>query len=108
MIRRPPRSTRTDTLVPYTTLFRSLTKDADFTHLRTCCRPQPPRRDRWMSNHSGGRIWLQRNGMNWLLEDKIGMTKSELTDLMHEVVSLPDDLAPKVVARSKERRVGEE
>src|SRR3546814_12904366 len=29
MIRRPPRSTRTDTLVPYTTLFRSLNyKDA--------------------------------------------------------------------------------
>src|SRR3546814_3958804 len=28
MIRRPPRSTRTDTLFPYTTLFRSL--DADF------------------------------------------------------------------------------
>src|SRR3546814_8011401 len=28
MIRRPPRSTRTDTLFPYTTLFRS-TKDSD-------------------------------------------------------------------------------
>src|SRR3546814_12249801 len=27
MIRRPPRSTRTDTLFPYTTLFRSLTID---------------------------------------------------------------------------------
>src|SRR3546814_10384400 len=27
MIRRPPRSTRTDTLVPYTTLFRSVTWD---------------------------------------------------------------------------------
>src|SRR3546814_20620674 len=27
MIRRPPRSTRTDTLVPYTTLFRSLFRD---------------------------------------------------------------------------------
>src|SRR3546814_13130486 len=26
MIRRPPRSTRTDTLFPYTTLFRSFTK----------------------------------------------------------------------------------
>src|SRR3546814_13431819 len=26
MIRRPPRSTRTDTLVPYTTLFRSYTE----------------------------------------------------------------------------------
>src|SRR3546814_4554712 len=28
MIRRPPRSTRTDTLFPYTTLFRSAGKDA--------------------------------------------------------------------------------
>src|SRR3546814_11580120 len=27
MIRRPPRSTRTDTLFPYTTLFRSVTKE---------------------------------------------------------------------------------
>src|SRR3546814_2615308 len=27
MIRRPPRSTRTDTLFPYTTLFRSVIKD---------------------------------------------------------------------------------
>src|SRR3546814_7899445 len=27
MIRRPPRSTRTDTLFPYTTLFRSLEQD---------------------------------------------------------------------------------
>src|SRR3546814_10723556 len=31
MIRRPPRSTRTDTLCPYTTLFRSLPED--FAHL---------------------------------------------------------------------------
>src|SRR3546814_13370306 len=29
MIRRPPRSTRTDTLFPYTTLFRSLTRERD-------------------------------------------------------------------------------
>src|SRR3546814_18729222 len=29
MIRRPPRSTRTDTLCPYTTLFRSLVTSAD-------------------------------------------------------------------------------
>src|SRR3546814_7072751 len=41
MIRRPPRSTRTDTLFPYTTLFRS-----------SCCRStrstRPPRRPpRW-------------------------------------------------------------
>src|SRR3546814_20262917 len=31
MIRRPPRSTRTDTLFPYTTLFRSQGADAVFT-----------------------------------------------------------------------------
>src|SRR3546814_14858257 len=31
MIRRPPRSTRTDTLFPYTTLFRSRKLDADRT-----------------------------------------------------------------------------
>src|SRR3546814_7183697 len=30
MIRRPPRSTRTDTLFPYTTLFRSLIDHPDF------------------------------------------------------------------------------
>src|SRR3546814_19461715 len=29
MIRRPPRSTRTDTLCPYTTLFRSVVRHAD-------------------------------------------------------------------------------
>src|SRR3546814_9848283 len=33
MIRRPPRSTRTDTLFPYTTLFRS-------SRLRSCLHPQ--------------------------------------------------------------------
>src|SRR3546814_10509175 len=30
MIRRPPRSTRTDTLFPYTTLFRSVTRERLF------------------------------------------------------------------------------
>src|SRR3546814_16623802 len=30
MIRRPPRSTRTDTLFPYTTLFRSVDRDDGF------------------------------------------------------------------------------
>src|SRR3546814_18355374 len=32
MIRRPPRSTRTDTLFPYTTLFRAAQIHADETH----------------------------------------------------------------------------
>src|SRR3546814_3021230 len=33
-IRRPPRSTRTDTLFPYTTLFRSLAGARNFGHMR--------------------------------------------------------------------------
>src|SRR3546814_4176510 len=33
MIRRPPRSNRTDTLFPYTTLFRSVERDADVVHI---------------------------------------------------------------------------
>src|SRR3546814_14471718 len=40
MIRRPPRSTRTDTLVPYTTLFRSLD---DSTQLLSDCDRRPVR-----------------------------------------------------------------
>src|SRR3546814_10518538 len=32
MIRRPPRSTRTDTLFPYTTLFRSVAVATKFSH----------------------------------------------------------------------------
>src|SRR3546814_13414903 len=34
MIRRPPRSTRTDTLFPYTTLFRSKGYKDDYAHIR--------------------------------------------------------------------------
>src|SRR3546814_12026960 len=37
MIRRPPRSTRTDTLFPYTTLFRSETEDVE----QPCERERP-------------------------------------------------------------------
>src|SRR3546814_1065796 len=39
MIRRPPRSTRTDTLFPYTTLFRSARTD-DGGGTRACCSDQ--------------------------------------------------------------------
>src|SRR3546814_2015497 len=38
MIRRPPRSTRTDTLFPYTTLFRSLREKAKLPPDRLCRR----------------------------------------------------------------------
>src|SRR3546814_15193825 len=38
MIRRPPRSTRTDTLFPYTTLFRSVNDIALFARVRSLAR----------------------------------------------------------------------
>src|SRR3546814_13384828 len=42
MIRRPPRSTRTDTLFPYTTLFRSLRRRPDAARRRDQGRGRPP------------------------------------------------------------------
>src|SRR3546814_9967616 len=43
MIRRPPRSTRTDTLFPYTTLFRSLAPLCLFTRVARVPRSSRPR-----------------------------------------------------------------
>src|SRR3546814_13876822 len=45
MIRRPPRSTRTDTLFPYTTLFRSLFAQFPFQHLARSIARQIGRED---------------------------------------------------------------
>src|SRR3546814_7050989 len=42
MIRRPPRSTRTDTLFPYTTLFRSASKGALINLTKTLARAFAP------------------------------------------------------------------
>src|SRR3546814_5035643 len=49
MIRRPPRSTRTDTLFPYTTLFRSLVKGALPLYL--------------FQHHGGDNLILKKSGL---------------------------------------------
>src|SRR3546814_12123997 len=55
MIRRPPRSTRTDTLFPYTTLFRSPRAHK--------ARRRRPRRDRpWFSHRRESRLRLRHVG----------------------------------------------
>src|SRR3546814_14282463 len=63
MIRRQPRSTRTDTLVPYTTLFRSVRRSVrdtardDHRDQRRVAEGQGPRRDLRPGN--SGRVELQ-------------------------------------------------
>src|SRR3546814_9258636 len=51
MIRRPPRSTRTDTLFPYTTRFRSVSVSADAQHGSVSVR---------MPNYGGGPLQIER------------------------------------------------
>src|SRR3546814_17748839 len=52
MIRRPPRSTRTDTLFPYTTLFRSPVLNADNRTLDRIYHVSKPKVDVWVADHS--------------------------------------------------------
>src|SRR3546814_20855444 len=88
MIRRPPRSTRTDTLFPSTTLFRSaqprleifIAETADFLQFVALAVPQPDRR--------------QRDAV-----EAIGLDH-RIMRLVEEGETLPD--------RSEERRVGKE
>src|SRR3546814_497963 len=54
MIRPPPRSTRTDTLCPYTTLFRSRTRPVRHAARRSCP-PSPRHRDRSQAARSSRR-----------------------------------------------------
>src|SRR3546814_1530656 len=68
MIRRPPRSTRTDTLFPYTTLFRS--------HPVLRCRRD--RRRCWHYESLLNSV-SKPNGLDWV---EIGRATSELQSLM--------------------------
>src|SRR3546814_5203531 len=56
MIRRPPRSTRTDTLFPYTTLFRSLSGLLDVIETEM---KDAPDRLQWAMNHCLAQIGIE-------------------------------------------------
>src|SRR3546814_6908931 len=91
MIRRPPRSTRTDTLFPYTTLFRSdrpgKTRRADAGDRDDCAAAEPggPRRTAaehqrfWVDLRGGGR---RRSGHGGILVNRTEEHTSELPSLM--------------------------
>src|SRR3546814_7815976 len=55
MIRRPPRTTRTDTLLPYTSLFRSAGRDGDAVELRS---------DAGRYRLDGDRLWRDGDELN--------------------------------------------
>src|SRR3546814_7715351 len=67
MIRRPPRSTRTDTLFPYTTLFRSNPADPDYTVALNLLPASP----NWLSSLGAHPMYLGldlRGGVHFLLQ----------------------------------------
>src|SRR3546814_9728610 len=60
MIRRPPRSTRTDTLFPYTTLFRSQCVDGRRRNVRAQCLAAQPDQERSAAQRNRGHRPRQR------------------------------------------------
>src|SRR3546814_4284474 len=77
MIRRPPRSTRTDTLFPYTTLFRSVSARAFSPTCATTCRRVQP------GTSEGASSWSLRSSLS--LREKYARSEehtSELQSLM--------------------------
>src|SRR3546814_4723991 len=98
MIRRPPRSTRTDTLFPYTTLFRSVCSESRscLTAWPTFCRPVAGKRDEW-TVASGAIIgvqgcldllWIDRDGLDHVMGTHIEERCN--TDIDRAFIALDD------------------
>src|SRR3546814_21009883 len=97
MIRRPPRSTRTDTLFPYTTLFRSLDQLPRTGPAPLCASPlRHPGGQQEILTISGAGV---RAGTGTSYRFRAGRTQAETQMIEHDP---PDTL------RSEERRGGTE
>src|SRR3546814_11771606 len=98
MIRRPPRSTRTDTLFPYTTLFRSqalgTTPASARLRLTISALPNPPRTS--LAKPSIFRLHTERS--DWTLAARIGEreTKGKIA------IEIPKQLTPRPHADTKQ------
>src|SRR3546814_16092151 len=120
MIRRPPRSTRTDTLFPYTTLFRSpllppltgvsaadqrlpFTSERERSIARLWSRSALPWSAPWsaIAFHSA-LVWQTRRDMI----DPVA--PSRLQTIFSQSGLSADDLSGPMAKRSEERRVGQE
>src|SRR3546814_7444527 len=90
MIRRPPRSTRTDTLFPYTTLFRSLEPLPPNMSIWTAAIGRreaiPALVSRWKNLQRAGtlpdRSFILWNGIKYLARERSEEHTSELQSLM--------------------------
>src|SRR3546814_19767241 len=95
MIPRPPRSTRTDTLFPYTTLFRSLGNSVNGISIN--------------ANSTNGTVTLTLSG-NATLADYMQQIKNiSFTNSSDDPSTVPRIITVTVTdGRSEERRVGKE
>src|SRR3546814_19998712 len=114
MIRRPPRSTRTDTLFPYTTLFRSVSPCHDPNPARA--RPQPARAQRLHLSHpradeGAGGEGVGGRGRDGGAPARVrrgngrGRRDGRRADLLSHAADRPDALA---APRPEKRRGGKE
>src|SRR3546814_11959510 len=113
MIRRPPRSTRTDTLFPYTTLFRSLGVAAAAEELVAALLLGPGLRH--VTAHQGG-IDLQEGAADVLSEGEVALPVAAVEVVVENAadaacpaaVGNEEVLVAPLLERSEERRVGKE
>src|SRR3546814_11418948 len=106
MLRRPPRSTRTDTLVPYTTLFRSVEFDDDIARTHTGISGRTALLD--IADHGALGV-LQADGLGYVVGDGTDLhTDATACDLAVSLQLLYDAHDFVNGARSDERRVGKE
>src|SRR3546814_13319999 len=101
MIRRPPRSTRTDTLFPYTTLFRSRGRGLPFEGNYSSWLEQKEKRLAQEEKTESGRQRVLKQELEWIRQSpRARQAKSKARVQAYESLVAQ--------ARSEERRVGKE
>src|SRR3546814_19288667 len=112
MIRRPPRSTRTDTLVPYTTLFRSLFPDK--ANGNYAPRRDGDRRSEEALEHEDALGVMTQCAVPEIRSDRLGFVEPLVErQIVFRLAAPFADRRPRMVItlshrRSEERRVGQE
>src|SRR3546814_11107974 len=97
MIRRPPRSTRTDTLFPYTTLFRSARRFVDLFGERLAL-------DQVLELHGAALLGDDRHHERIPLGHPLALV-DDMSVVEHQMGAI-GDAVHRPLARSEERRVG--